>query len=162
MILLNLSSRPSLLWVKMTLLGVLSLTTPSSALLPRTLILSNPFRFQECPDVVSFPLLFRVLKTAKRLRLTRSSCVILLTQLASSLPLLLSLLIPDPVGLTVLQRIASIMSIFPLPVKMERWLDGHRGEFIWKGKKGGNTFLLARWSKITLQKKYGGLAKKNA
>ncbi|WMV10716.1 hypothetical protein MTR67_004101 [Solanum verrucosum] len=54
-----------------------------------------------------------------------------------------------------------VMSLFPLPAKVEDRLDKLRRDFLWLGNKEGKGIHLVKWQTAQLSKKSGGLGIKN-
>ncbi|KAH0751395.1 hypothetical protein KY285_004543 [Solanum tuberosum] len=54
-----------------------------------------------------------------------------------------------------------VMSLFPLPAKVEDRLDKLRRDFLWLGNKEGKSINLVKWQTAQLSKKSGGLGIKN-
>jgi len=54
-----------------------------------------------------------------------------------------------------------LMSVFPLPAKVEERIDALRRNFLWHGEKEYKGFHLVEWKTLLLSKKQGGLAIKN-
>ncbi|WMV56044.1 hypothetical protein MTR67_049429 [Solanum verrucosum] len=54
-----------------------------------------------------------------------------------------------------------VMSLFPLPAKVEERLDKLRRDFLWLGNKEGKKIHLVKWQTALLSKKIGGLGIKN-
>lgn len=50
-----------------------------------------------------------------------------------------------------------VMSLFPLPSKVEQRLDKMQRDFLWLGNKEGNGIHLVNWQTTLLSKKTGGL-----
>nr|XP_009759435.1 PREDICTED: uncharacterized protein LOC104211974 [Nicotiana sylvestris] len=53
------------------------------------------------------------------------------------------------------------MSLFPMPVKVQKQLDKIRRSFLWEGNSSSHKFHLVKWAKITLPKTLGGLGAKD-
>ena len=53
-----------------------------------------------------------------------------------------------------------VMSLLPLPAKVEERLDNLR-KFLWLGNKEGKGIHLVKWQIVQLSKKAGGLGVKN-
>ncbi|WMV11713.1 hypothetical protein MTR67_005098 [Solanum verrucosum] len=54
-----------------------------------------------------------------------------------------------------------VMSLFPLPTKIEERLDKLRSDFLWSGNKEGKKIHLVKWQTTLLSNKTGGLGIKN-
>lgn len=50
-----------------------------------------------------------------------------------------------------------IMSLFPMPSKVQKHLDKVRRSFLWEGNSDAHKFHLVKWSKVIQPKKQGGL-----
>lgn len=46
-----------------------------------------------------------------------------------------------------------VMSLFPLPTKVEKRLDSHKRNFLWQGCKETRCFHLVRWKSVMSSKK---------
>lgn len=51
-----------------------------------------------------------------------------------------------------------MMSLFPIPAKIEKRMDFLRRNFLWQGNKVRRGFHLVKWKTVTLRKKQGGVA----
>lgn len=54
-----------------------------------------------------------------------------------------------------------VMSLFPLPIKVEERLNNLRRDFLWSGNKEGKGIHLVKWQNAQLSKQSGGLGIKN-
>lgn len=54
-----------------------------------------------------------------------------------------------------------MMSLFPMPVKIEKRIDALRRKFIWQGNKENRSYDLVKWNTLTCSKKEGGLGIRN-
>lgn len=54
-----------------------------------------------------------------------------------------------------------MMSIFPLPVSVEKKIDALTRDFIWHGNKEKRGYHLVKWKTLTTSKKEGGLGIRN-
>lgn len=53
------------------------------------------------------------------------------------------------------------MSLFPLPVKVEKRIDALRRNFIWQGNREKKSYHLVKWSTVITPKKRGSLGVRN-
>lgn len=54
-----------------------------------------------------------------------------------------------------------LMSLFPLPTKIQERLDRLRRDFLWEGNSDTRKFHLVKWPKVILPKRHGGLGIKD-
>ncbi|XP_075099232.1 uncharacterized protein LOC142176070 [Nicotiana tabacum] len=71
-------------------------------------------------------------------------------------------LLRPPIGLTLINSVLDsiptyFMSLFPIPVKVQKQLDKLRCSFLWEGNSKNHKFHLVKWVKVTLPKSLGGL-----